>query len=75
MHLINPNGLKHMSNSTQKRIRPEKNGGKDAKALYKLMSNIVDDRPMKNLRNRIDVRFASNEKDYLKWTSKPIKIL
>ena len=39
------------------------------------MNNIVDDRPMKNLRNRIDVRFASNEKDYLKWTSKPIKIL
>ena len=26
---------------------------------------------MENLRNRIDVRLVSNEKDYLKWTSKP----
>ena len=26
---------------------------------------------MEILRNRIDVNFVSNEKDYLKWTSKP----
>ena len=26
---------------------------------------------MENLRNRIDVKLASNKKDYLKWTSKP----
>ena len=26
---------------------------------------------MENLRNRIDVRFVSNDRDYLKWTSKP----
>ena len=26
---------------------------------------------MENLRNRIDVKLVSNEKDYLKWTSKP----
>ena len=26
---------------------------------------------MKNLGNRIDVRPVNNEKDYLKWTSKP----
>ena len=25
---------------------------------------------MENLRNRIDVKLVSNEKDYLKWTSK-----
>ena len=25
---------------------------------------------MKNLRNRINVKLASNKKDYLKWTSK-----
>ena len=25
---------------------------------------------MENLRNRIDVKLASNKKDYLKWTSK-----
>ena len=28
-------------NSTQKRIEVEKNGGKDAKALYKLMNNAI----------------------------------
>ena len=26
---------------------------------------------MENFRNRIDVKLASNKKDYLKWTSKP----
>ena len=26
---------------------------------------------MENLRNRIDVKFVSNKKDYSKWTSKP----
>ena len=26
---------------------------------------------MENLRNRIDVKFVSNKKDYLEWTSKP----
>ena len=26
---------------------------------------------MENLRNKIDVKFVSNERDYLKWTSKP----
>ena len=26
---------------------------------------------LENLRNRIDVRLVSNEKDYLKWTSEP----
>ena len=26
---------------------------------------------MENLRNRIDVKLASNKKDFLKWASKP----
>ena len=26
---------------------------------------------MENVRNRIDVQLVSNEKEYLKWTSKP----
>ena len=30
---------------------------------------------MENVRNRIDVRLASNVKDYLKWTSKPSYML
>ena len=35
------------------------------------MSNAVFGKTMKNLRNRVDVRMANNEKNYLKWTSKP----
>ena len=35
------------------------------------MNNAVYGKTMQNLRNRIDVKLASNKKDYLKWTSKP----
>ena len=55
----------------QKIIEAEKNGDKDGKALYKLMNNSVYGKSTENLRNRVDVRFASNKKDYLKWTFEP----
>ena len=35
------------------------------------MKNAVYCRTMENLRNKNNVRLASNKKDYLKWTSKP----
>ena len=35
------------------------------------MNNTVCGKTMENLRNKIDVRLAKNEKDYLKRTSKP----
>ena len=57
--------------NTQKRIEAEKNGGKDGKALYKLMNNSVYGKTMEKLRNIIDVRLVSNKKDYLKWIAKP----
>ena len=34
------------------------------------MENAVYGKTMENLKNRVDVKFVSNEKDYLKWTSK-----
>ena len=51
--------------------RSKKNGDKDRKVLYKLMNNAVYGKAMEHLRKIIAVRFVSNEKGYLKWTSKP----
>ena len=47
--------------NTQNRIKAEKNSDKDGKALYKLMNNAVYGKIMENLRNRIDVKIASNK--------------
>ena len=35
------------------------------------MNNAVYEKTMENLRNKIDTKCVSNEKDYMKWTSKP----
>ena len=47
------------------------NGGKDGKALHKLMNNLVYRKAMENLRNCIFVKLVINKKYYLKWTTKP----
>ena len=56
--------------TTKKRIEAEKIGDKNEKALYRLMKKSVYSKTMENVRYRIDVRIVSNEKCYLKWTSK-----
>ena len=48
-----------MLSSTQK-IEGGKNGDKDGKALYILMKNAVYRKTMEKLRNRIDVKFETN---------------
>ena len=35
------------------------------------MNKVVHDKTVENLRNKIDVKLVSNQKDYMKWTSKP----
>ena len=52
----------------------EKNGGKDGEGSDELMKSAVYGKTIENLRNRNDVRLVSNEKDYLKWTSKSRQI-
>ena len=55
--------------NTQKKYR--KNGGKDEKALYKLMNRAAYGKTMENVCNNIVVKLVNNEKDCLKWASKP----
>ena len=56
-------------------LEAEKNEDKYGKALHKLMNNAIYGKTMENVRNRINVRLASNEKGYLKSTSKPSYML
>ena len=41
------------------------------KDLSKFMINSVNGKTIENLRKRIKVRLANNEKDFLKYTSRP----
>ena len=45
------------------------------KDFFKLMINSVHDKTMEDLRKRINVRLVNNEKDLLKYTSRPTHIL
>ena len=44
-----------------KKNRNEKHSDKDGKALYKLMNNVVYEKAMKNLRNRITISYMSHK--------------
>ena len=49
-----------------------KNAANDLeKDFFKLMINSVYEKTMENLRKRINVRLVNNEKDFLKYTSRP----
>ena len=50
----------------------KKNAANDfEKEFFKLMINSVYGKTIENLRKRINVRLVNNEKDFLKYTSRP----
>ena len=59
---------KYIDFNTEKRKNATNDFKKD---FFKLMMNFVSGKTMENLRKRINVRFVNNEKDFLKYTSKP----
>ena len=59
---------KYIGFNTKKRKKSDNDFEKD---FFKLMINSVYGRTMKDLRKRINVRLVSNEKDFLKYTSRP----
>ena len=62
---------KYIDFNTKKRMKAAYDFEKD---FFKLMINSVYGKTMENLRKRMNVRLLNNEKDFLKYTSRPTYI-
>ena len=62
---------KYIDFNTKKRMNAANDFKKD---FFKLMINSVFRKKMENLRKRMNVRLVNNEKDFLKYTSRPTYI-
>ena len=62
---------KYIDFSTEKKTNVANSFEKD---FFKLMINSVYVKSMENLRKRISFRLVNNEKDFLKYTSRPTHI-
>ena len=61
----------HVDFNTEKRVNAANDFEKD---FFKSMINSVYGKTVENLRKRIKVRLVNNEKDFLKYTSRPTYI-
>ena len=59
---------KYIDFNTEKSKNADNDFDKD---FFKLMINSVYGKTVENLRKKINVRFINNEKDFLKYTSRP----
>ena len=59
---------KYIDFNTEKRKHADNDFDKD---FFKLLINSVYGKTVENLQKRINVRFVNNEKDFLKFTSRP----
>ena len=62
---------KYIDFNTEKRMNAANDFEKD---FFKLMINSIYGKTMENLRKRIKVRIINNEKDFLKYASRPTHI-
>ena len=62
---------KYIDFNPEKRMNAANDFKKD---FFKLMVNSVYVKTMENLRKRISARLVTNEKDFLKYTSRPTQI-
>ena len=62
---------KYIDFNTEKRMNAANDFDKD---FFKLMINSVYGKTMQNLRKRMNLRLVNNEKDFLKYTSRPTYI-
>ena len=62
---------KYIDFNTEKRLNAANDFEKD---FFKLLINSVYGKTMENLRKRINMRLVNNEKDFLKYISRPTDI-